>query len=459
MTASPRSSTDYSFDGTPLIQTRSVETQTDINPKDYIPASVLSQFDLETEAYPWLIQRPWMLSALFMITGLFIYAVSNIEIPFSPTSFVENSRYGYLAAMFFVVFFACLFFPNSLFQRPHPIVWRFLMGHCICYASMLIFVLFQNREDLNNFFGTYFDKNLGKPLPEKNYADDCRLYTPENPHSSFANLTDAFDVYLSAHFVGWFFKMLVVRNFKFAMFLSIFFECLELTFRHWLPNFHECWWDHVLLDIIICNTGGIIAGHYFIKYFRVKRFKWTASTANKQNLLSNFSAFLRPGQMSPRPWHVFSSTRRFWAVIYYVMLMNAVDLSNFFNKFVLWIPSSHFILTYRIFLWGFLSMVATKEYYTYITDPRCNRMGPFLWIGHFLIFMEGLLFWKFSKAEMFTAPFPFWVKFAWTMVFLMIGSITAVLIKRDVYKHLLNKRIMISRKESVEESEEHAKLD
>ena len=141
----------------------------------------------------------------------------------------------------------------------------------------------------------------------------------------------------------------------------------------------------VILDILICNTGGIICGHFFIKYFQVKvcisspssyflllqlqRFKWTRSSENKRNLISNFEAFLNPGQVSPRPWHMFSSTKSFWAVIYYVCMMNFVDLSNFFNKYVLWIPSNHYILTYRIFLWGFLSMVATKEYYTYITDP------------------------------------------------------------------------------------------
>lgn len=72
------------------------------------------------------------------------------------------------------------------------------------------------------FFHTFFDKNLGGPLPEKvkfgiiptnlfeNYGEDCRLYTPELPNK-FANITGAMDMFISAHFFGWFFKMLIVR--------------------------------------------------------------------------------------------------------------------------------------------------------------------------------------------------------------------------------------------------------
>jgi hypothetical protein len=31
---------------------------------------------------------------------------------------------------------------------------------------------------------------------------------------------------------------------------------LQLTFRHMLPNFNECWWDSIILDILICNWFG-----------------------------------------------------------------------------------------------------------------------------------------------------------------------------------------------------------
>lgn len=53
------------------------------------------------------------------------------------------------------------------------------------------------------------------------------------------------------------------------------FELMEITFRHWLPNFYECWWDHVILDIIVCNTGGILVASYLMKKYGMKEYKWS----------------------------------------------------------------------------------------------------------------------------------------------------------------------------------------
>lgn len=39
--------------------------------------------------------------------------------------------------------------------------------------------------------------------------------------------------------------MMIIRDVKMCWICSVVFEILEVTFRHWLPNFWECWWDHV----------------------------------------------------------------------------------------------------------------------------------------------------------------------------------------------------------------------
>jgi phosphatidylserine synthase 2 len=115
----------------------------------------------------------------------------------------------------------------------------------------------------------FVDPKLGDKSIEKSYADDCRIYIPDHPISPWFNILDKIDVFITAHFVGWFFKMVIVRDFKLCQIQSVMFEILEITFRHWLPNFWECWWDHIFLDLIICNTGGMIIGYYFLKYFKV----------------------------------------------------------------------------------------------------------------------------------------------------------------------------------------------
>ena len=61
----------------------------------------------------------------------------------------------------------------------------------------LIYLFFLPLEEGRKAF-KFFDKELGEVLPEKSYADDCRIYTPENKHNLYANVYDAtFDI----HFV------------------------------------------------------------------------------------------------------------------------------------------------------------------------------------------------------------------------------------------------------------------
>jgi phosphatidylserine synthase 2 len=90
-------------------------------------------------------------------------------------------------------------------------------------------------------------------LDEKSYAHDCRLYTPENPHSIFFNFKNTlFDEYAIAHAVGYILKAVLVRDLKLLWCISIFFELLEVTFQHWLTNFHEFSLISLILDV-----GGI----------------------------------------------------------------------------------------------------------------------------------------------------------------------------------------------------------
>lgn len=107
------------------------------------------------------------------------------------------------------------------------------------------------------------------------YGADCRVHTPENERSQYANVMDAiFDVHFVAHFLGWLGKMLIMRDWYVAWICSFFFEFLELTFKHWLPNFIECWWDSLLMDLFGCNLLGIIVGNFILKYMSVSKIDW-----------------------------------------------------------------------------------------------------------------------------------------------------------------------------------------
>ena len=89
--------------------------------------------------------------------------------------------------------------------------------------------------------------SLGVPPPERSYGDACDA-------TSWAVVRSALvDVFTPAHLALWWALALVLRDARLCWAGSLLFELGEITFQHWLPNFHECWWDRVLLDVLICN--------------------------------------------------------------------------------------------------------------------------------------------------------------------------------------------------------------
>ena len=77
---------------------------------------------------------------------------------------------------------------------------------------LILLTLSSQTEDDNRQFLKLYDPDLGQPLPERTYAEDCRLYTPDHPNGSFANLMDKMDVFVPSHFIGWYVKVCQTSN-------------------------------------------------------------------------------------------------------------------------------------------------------------------------------------------------------------------------------------------------------
>jgi len=69
-------------------------------------------------------------------------------------------------------------FRDGPFIRPHPAFWRVVLGANLLYELALVFLLFQDLNSARAMM-TYLDPNLGRPLPEKSYAENC-AFTPQN---------------------------------------------------------------------------------------------------------------------------------------------------------------------------------------------------------------------------------------------------------------------------------------
>jgi phosphatidylserine synthase 2 len=84
---------------------------------------------------------------------------------------------GAYAAITSFLLFAMIQFRDGPFIRPHPAFWRIILGVNLVYELGLVFLLFQDLDTARHMM-TYIDSNLGIPLPEKNYAENCSL-TPQ----------------------------------------------------------------------------------------------------------------------------------------------------------------------------------------------------------------------------------------------------------------------------------------
>ncbi len=412
----------------------SVGVQTIIPPRNYVYPAVASSHRLSLLDFPKFLYMPHTVT--FLVLGLlsfiyvswkhndpdqpFIYTLRRYHFldfcwPFTKQrAYWECSNVCVVCSSIFPRFTAKSAASSILAHDPRRFL--FLSPLCCVYAipGIIYFVFdvadFHNIEqdlDTGRQVLKYLDPRLGVPLPDKDYAIDCRLYTPENPESSFANFKNVvFDIYIIAHWFGWWFKMLIFRDVQICIYLSVTFEGLELTFKHWLPNFAECWWDSLILDIMLCNMMGIFLGYLTCKYLEMGSFKWFLTENEKRQKKSTFTGeaakilgLFRPYTWTKYNWHMFSSLQNFLNVSWVVFINDIVDLNNFFLKHVFWIPANHWTLVLRVLLLGFLAMSFVKEYYYFMNNKEYRRFSSTLWLAHFIAIAELALWLKHAPGS------------------------------------------------------------
>lgn len=114
-------------------------------------------------------------------------------------------------------------------------------------------------------------------------------------------------------------------------------------------------------------------------------------------------------------WCSLRDLTHFFGVTAFVLICLTIDCNNFFLKYVLWIPADHNLLKYRVAIWGFAAIPTSKEWYEFIGNEHCHRLGPFAWCMLLGASVESLAVLKFSK-NIFTAPFPLYVKVMWSLI-------------------------------------------
>ncbi|XP_017844012.2 phosphatidylserine synthase 1 isoform X2 [Drosophila busckii] len=328
------------------------------------------------------------LLAVSILAGMYFAFVRN------ESNLDDNLWSGLCCIVFFFLIISVIAFPNGPFTRPHPAVWRILFGCSVLYLLMLQFLMFQNYPTIRNIF-YWLDPKL------KNFQIDMeKEYGVNCSDVSWDRVKGHLDVFAWGHFLGWAFKAILIRHMGILWAISVMWEITEITFAHLLPNFIECWWDALILDVIICNGLGIWVGLKICQILEMREYKW-ASIKDISTTTGKIKRAML--QFTPESWSAIrwldpkSTAMRFAAVIQLVIFWQVTELNTFFLKHIFEMPPDHFIVIGRLVFIGLFVAPSVRQYYVYVTDTRCKRVGTQCWVYGAIMVSEAILCIKNGK--------------------------------------------------------------
>lgn len=368
----------------------------------------------QNASYPSFFWRPHTISVLVSLLVMLFYVTfleNEVE-----RSAEYNVKRGLLACCGVFIAFGVTQARDGPIIRPHPVFWRFVLCCSVIYELWLIVLLFQTREHARKWM-SYVDPKLGKMLPEQDYGGNCLIYNSGTLSNPWHNLKDKMDCFVLAHLIGWWLKTLILRDYWMALLLSGLFEFLEYSLQHQLPNFSECWWDHWLMDFVLCNGTGIYAGMLTLRYLEVKTYNWRdvwsipTYTGKFRRLFQQFT----PISWRKFNWGATQSIKHWLFVLSLIIMFSFAELNVFYLKAALWIPPEHPIISIRLILFFLIGLVAVREAYDFLTDNTCRKFGQQAWIMCAIIITEIFICMKFMKETVSLVP-PFHIIVLWSVV-------------------------------------------
>lgn len=106
-----------------------------------------------------------------------------------------------------------------------------------------------------------------------------------------------------------------------------------------------------------------------------------------------------------------------------MMLNYLVDLSYFFNKYNLRIPTASHMGMIRIFIIGFFFIGMGTDFYKYITIRKGYKMHLSVFIGIAIIIIETLMYFKHVNLDSYDHAIPMRIKIGW---FIFLGILAFI---------------------------------
>jgi hypothetical protein len=234
-------------------------------------------------------------------------------------------------------------------------------------------------------------------------------------------------IWFLAHCLGWFAKMLMLRDFKVCIVYSSVFELTELTLQFLVPEFQECWWDSLILDWLVANTLiGMVSGWMTLQLLNVGQLVWSPCE-HQVGMLPRLLGLFMPSSWSKYEWNPGNDpvTMLLCAVIWIVMAVGEVN--SFFLMSILQLPRDHWFNSARQVLLCFCAVPAVEEWYEYTRHSRRHylgntkasqaawdeylaqykgrqpRIGHFTWLLGITVCVETVCILKYSESKMWNA--------------------------------------------------------
>uniref|UniRef100_A0A1I8IDS3 Phosphatidylserine synthase n=1 Tax=Macrostomum lignano TaxID=282301 RepID=A0A1I8IDS3_9PLAT len=316
--------------------------------------------------------KPHTLSLLFcIICGLIYLALGRTD-----TTLKEDVWHGSIAVCTVFLIISILVMPNGPFIRPHPAIWRVVFGISVLYFLVMVFVCFLSYEDARRALVWMYPDLANMTyddILDKEYAANCSEIT-------LSRLYSHLDVFAVAHLFGWVMKAVLLRHYGLTWLLSINWEITEMAFSHILPNFQECWWDIVILDVFVCNGVGIFIGMQLCRWLEMRSYHWESIRWTPTRWLDPESSFMRVIGVS-----------------ILVVLWQIAELNCFFLKHIFIVRPGHVTTMARLALISTISAPGIRQYYLYVTDPLVTRVGTQLWLFVAIVITEAIVCLKFGR--------------------------------------------------------------
>uniref|UniRef100_A0A8C7MGG4 Phosphatidylserine synthase n=1 Tax=Oncorhynchus kisutch TaxID=8019 RepID=A0A8C7MGG4_ONCKI len=279
----------------------------------------------------------------------------------------NNLRVGLLLVVSFFLIISVLAFPNGTHS------------HCmsVLYFLFLVILLFLNWAQADIM----------------EYAVNCHVITWER-------ILSHFDIFVFGNFADWAMKALLIRSYGVCWTISITRELTELFFMHLLPNFSECWWDQVILDFLLCNGGGIWLGMTVCRFLEMHTYQ-LASIKDIHTTTGKLKRVLL--QFTPASWTYIhwldpkSSFQRLAGIYLFMILWQLTELNTFFLNHIFVFQAFHTLSWCRNLLLGIITAPTVRQYYAYLTDTQCKRVGTQCWMFGAIAFLEALACIKFGQ--------------------------------------------------------------